>query len=103
MELSTSKMLSEEIIKNFTVHEKIATCDNKTKMFIYLSILQNQPLCIMSDYFWFCVCRGMMSVTRCEVCKFIENFQEKFEQCAQHYLWNEEKEFYDVHRKNLLL
>ena len=33
MDLSTSKMSSEEI-KNFTVYEKIATCDNKNKMFI---------------------------------------------------------------------
>ena len=55
MELSTSKMSSEEIIKNFTVYEKTATCDNKTKMLIYLSILQNQHLCVMSDYYWFCV------------------------------------------------
>ena len=47
----------------------------------------------MTDYGWFCVCEGMMSVTRCEVCKFMENFQEPFEQCAQNYLRNEEKEF----------
>ena len=86
MEFSTSKMSLEAIIKNFTVYEIIATCDNKTKMLIYLSILQNQHLCIMSDYYWFWICGGMMSVTKCEVCKFIENFQETFEQCAQHYL-----------------
>ena len=95
--------MSSEEIKNFTVYEKIATCDNKTKMFICLSILQNQHLCIVSDYYWFCVCEGMMIVTRREVCKFIENFQETFEQCAQHYLRNKENHFYDVHRNNLLL
>ena len=86
MEFSTSKMSFEAIIKNFTVYEIIATCDNKTKTLIYLSILQNQHLCIMSDYYWFCICGGMTSITKCEVCKFIENFQETFEQCAQHYL-----------------
>ena len=103
MELNTPKMSSEEIIKNFIMHEKIATCNKKTKMFIYLSILQNQHLCIMTDYYWFCVCEGMMSVTGCEVSKFVENIQDTFEQCAQYYLRNKVKEFYDVHRKNLLL
>ena len=103
MELNTPKMSSEEIIKNFIMHEKIATCNKKTKMFIYLSILQNQHLCIMTDYYWFCVCEGLMSVTGCEVSKFVENIQDTFEQCAQYYLRNKVKEFYDVHRKNLLL
>ena len=102
MDLSTSKMSSEEI-KNFTVYEKITTCDDKNKMFICLSILQIQHLCIVSDYDWFCMCEGMMSVTRCNICKFIENFQDTFEQCTQHYLRNKENHFYDVHGKNLLL
>ena len=44
-----------------------------------------------------------MGDASCDVCKFTEKFQQIFEQCAQHYLQKEEKEFYNVHRKNLLL
>ena len=50
MELNTSKMSSEEFSKNFTMYEKIATCSKKTKMFIYLSILENQHLFMHNDW-----------------------------------------------------
>ena len=76
---------------------------NKNVQLQYLTIFENQILCLKTDGNWYCNCSTLKFNGKCEVCLFIKHFEELHEISIEHYLWKEKKEFYVLVRKILLL
>ena len=76
---------------------------NKNVQLQYLTIFENQILCLKTDGNWYCNCSSLKFNGKCEVCLFIKHFEELHEISTEHYLWKEKKEFYVLVRKVLLL
>ena len=76
---------------------------NKNVQLQYLTIFENQILCLKTDGNWYCNCSTLKFNGKCEVCLFIKHFEELHEISTEHYLWKEKKEFYVLVRKILLL
>ena len=76
---------------------------NKNVQLQYLTIFENQILCLKTDGDLYCNWEKLKFNEKCEVYLFIKSFEELHEFATQHYLWKEKEEFYILFRKILLL
>ena len=97
--MSFSKLSALEILKSFGSRGKM----EKTKMFVYLVIFENQASCLDTDRNWYCSCSTVDLGKKCHVCSFPIKFKELHKKATQHYLRDEVEEFYVVFKETLLL
>ena len=62
---------------------------NKNVQLQYLTIFENQILCLKTDGDWYFNCGTLKFNEKCEVCLFIKRFEELHEIAVKHYLQKE--------------